>query len=385
MNGSSGSWLRLPEPSPLGLAEKLRTALAAGLAILGTGLVSGHFTQGTGLTTLLASMGASAVILFAMPNSPVARTWPFLGGHLLSALIGLLCARYVPHPWVAAALAVGSAVLTMHLARCLHPPGGATALIPTLGGESIRALGFQFLVAPLAINLAIMLATSRIYRLLTRPIPAEPPPREAEPQPLERLGIRMEDLSGALRDMNAFVDVSEGELGEIFERAARSAFRREFGEVRCEHIMTREVFTVEFGDELEAVWQLMQQHRLRTVPVIDRGRHVIGIISLSDFFRHAYAENPRTLGSKLKQLLQATPTITSNKPEVAGQIMSAPAVTARHDAHLADLAQLLTRHHYHRIPIVNERNKLVGLVTQTDLIAAFYRLNMTPQHERVCS
>lgn len=379
VNTGKWFWLRAPEPSPLRLSEKLKTALATSLAILFVGVTSGQMVVGAGLVTLLASMGASAVILFAMPNSPVARPWPLVGGHFLSALVGLLCARYIPHPWIASALAVGIAVLVMHLARCLHPPGGATALIPVLGGESIHALGFQFLLTPLALNVALMLVISQFYRLMTRPLPRPPLPHKSdEPEPLERLGIRSDDLHAALRDMNAYVDVSESELGEIFERAARSAFRREFGELTCERIMTRDVLTVEFGDELESVWRLMQKEGVRALPVIDRGRHVIGIITFGDFFRHARAEEFRGLSGKLKHLLSATPQVTSSKPEVAGQIMTAPVVTARHDAHIADLAMLLTRHGYHRIPIVDEHKKLVGLVTQTDFIAATYRLGAIP-------
>jgi len=375
LGGSSWLVLRLPERSPLGRAEKIRTALAAGLAILITGWISGRFIEGVGLTTLLASMGASAVILFAMPNSPVARPWPLVGGHFISALIGLGCARYLPDPWLSAALAVGVSVFAMHLARCLHPPGGASALIPILGGESIRALGMQFLLTPLAINVLLMLTASLAYRFLTRPsAPAQPARESGQPLPLERLGIRADDLSGALGEMNAFVDVSAGELSEIFEKAALRAYRREFGEITCAHIMTRDVVTIEFGDELESVWQLMHDRNLRALPVIDRGRHVIGMITLRDFFRHARAEEFGSLSGKLKKLLRATPQVTSDKPEVAGQIMAHPVITVRHDAHIAELASLLTRHGYHRIPIVDERDKLVGLVTQTDLIAAVYRL-----------
>ena len=140
--------------------------------------------------------------------------------------------------------------------------------------------------------------------------------------------------------------------------------------------MTPNPLAVEFGTELEEAWSLMQKHRIKALPVIDRGRHVIGIVTQSDFFRHASAKQFNSLGRKLKELIKASPTVTSQKPEVAGQIMTSPAVTAAVTEHLPELARLLTERGIHQVPIVDARGKLAGMITQTDLIAALYR-NMT--------
>ncbi|MEW6039148.1 MAG: HPP family protein [Pseudomonadota bacterium] len=365
--------LWLPEPLPTSFPEQSRSALAAGLAIFLIGMISSRFVEGGGLKTLVASMGASAVILFVVPHSPMARPWSLVGGHLISGLIGILCARWVPDTWPAAALAVGLAIFAMQLTRCLHPPGGASALIPVLGDAGIRALGFQFLLTPLALNVAVILVASRLYGRwvhAARPAPkTEPHP----PSPLERIGIRAEDFHAALQDVGVFVDVSADELSDIYHFAASRAFRRTFGETTCARIMTPRPLTAEFGDDLESVWQLMQREGIRALPVVDRGRHVIGIITLKDFFRHARAESFGSLAARLKALLLPSPGVTSTKPEVVGQIMTAPVVTARQDAHIAELARLLSEYGIHQVPIVDERGKLVGLVTQTDLIAALYR------------
>lgn len=362
-----------PEPFPTSFPEQFRSALAAGLAIFLIGLISSRFIEGGGLKTLMASMGASAVILFVVPHSPMARPWSLVGGHLISGLIGILCARWVPDTWPAAALAVGLAIFAMQLARCLHPPGGASALIPVLGDAGIRALGFQFLLTPLALNVAVILLASRFYDRwvhAARPAPnTEPHP----PSPLERIGIRAEDFHAALQDVGVFVDVSADELSDIYHFAASRAFRRTFGETTCACIMTPQPLTAEFGDDLEPVWQLMQREGVRALPVVDRGRHVIGMVTLKDFFRHARADSFDSLSARLKVLLLPSPRVTSTKPEVVGQIMTAPAITARQDVHIAELARLLCEHGIHQVPIVDERGKLVGLVTQTDLIAALYR------------
>lgn len=364
-----------PPASPLDLKEKIRTALVAGLAIFLTGWIAGHYIQGGGLKTLLASMGASSVILFALPHTPVAKPWALVGGHFISAAIGILCARWIPELWPSAALAVGLSVFAMHQARCLHPPGGASALIPVLGGESVKSLGFQFLLTPLALNVLVMLAISLAYRRLlsAKAMPTQMEPHILGMKPMERLGIQPEDLRAALAGINKFIDVDERELGEIYDLAAAHAFRREFGDVTAAQVMTAEPLAVEFGTELELAWSLMRKHRIKALPVIDRGRHVIGIVTLSDFFRQIDAEPLRGLGGKLRALIQETPTVTSRKPEVAGQIMTAPAIVAGDKQLLPELAELLTERDIHQIPIIDERKKLVGIITQTDLIAALYR------------
>lgn len=364
-----------PPASPLSLYEKIRTGLVGGLAIFLAGWIANLSLGGDGVKMLLvASMGASAVILFAMPHSPVAKPWSLVGGHCISATIGIFCAILIPHTWVAAAVAVGLSIFAMHLARCLHPPGGASALTTVLGGESVKALGFQFLLTPLALNVAVLLLISLLYQrlfLAKPPLPAAQP--GAQTKPTERLGIKTEDLRAALAEMDEFVDVDERELNEIYQLAAVHAFRREFGEITAADVMTPEPWSVEFGTELEQVWALMREHRIKALPVIDRGRHVIGIVTQSDFFRHARAEQFRSLGGKLRDLLRPSTTITSDKPEVVGQIMTAPAFTAGTHQHLAELAPLLTERGIHQVPVVDGRNKLAGMITQTDLIAALYR------------
>ena len=375
---------KIPPASPLSLREKTRAGLTAGVAIFLTGWLASLSIDGGGLKTLLASMGASAVILFAMPHSPVAKPWPLVGGHFISALIGILCARWVPQLWPAAALAVGLSVFAMHLARCLHPPGGASALIPVLGGESVKALGFQFLLTPMALNVGVMLVMSLAFRHLFLPkaLPPETQAGQAERTPTGRLELKAEDIRAALAGMGEFVDAGEQQLHEIYKLAQARAFRRQFGETTAAEVMTPEPITVEFGTELEDAWALMQQHRIKALPVIDRGRHVIGIVTQSDFFRHARAREFSSLGGKLKALLKASPTVTSHKPEVAGQIMTAPAITAAENQQLPELARLLTERGIHQVPIVDERNKLVGLITQTDLIAALYRsMTGTPNRD----
>lgn len=362
----------------VGSREKLKASLGAGFAIFLTGFISQHFIEGAGLPILLASMGASGAILFAVPHSPMARPWPLIGGHLISALIGIGVVNLVEDVWTAAGCAVGFSILFMLALRCLHPPGSATTLTVVLGGASLKALGFQFLWTPLALNLILILLISQIVnRTLHRTSEAIEP--KQNPPPLERTGINTDDLHDALKDVGIFLDISEEDLNTLYNLAAKRAYRREFGELTCERIMSKNLLTVEFGTGLEETWRLMQTQSVKALPVIDRGNHVIGIVTQTDFFKHAQIDQFQGLAGKIRKLIQKTPGTHSNKPEVAGQIMVSPVITARRNAHIVDLTQLLTERGIHQVPIVDDRNKLLGLVTQSDLIAALYR-NVSELH-----
>ena len=134
-------------------------ALGAGLAILLTGWISHQLLHGDpALPWLVAPMGASAVLIFVLPASPLSQPWPVLGGHLLAAAVGLVCHVLLPVPWLAAALAVGLAIAGMSMARCLHAPAGGTALLTALASPQIAASSWHFLVMPVALNALLLIA-----------------------------------------------------------------------------------------------------------------------------------------------------------------------------------------------------------------------------------
>ena len=108
----------------LSTGEKLRSGLAAFGGIFLVGWVSSFFITGAGLPLIVASMGASAALLFAASHSPLAQPWPLVGGNIISALVGVTVAKFMPDPVLGAAFAVSLSVLIMLLTHSLHPPGG---------------------------------------------------------------------------------------------------------------------------------------------------------------------------------------------------------------------------------------------------------------------
>ncbi|EGV52360.1 HPP family protein [endosymbiont of Riftia pachyptila (vent Ph05)] len=130
-------------------------------AFVGT-LIASFFSnmilQAEAMPLILASTGASAVLIFSLPFSPVSRPWNLVGGHLVSAFAGVSCYLLVPGELLAASISIPSAMLLMHLFRCMHPPGGATAITAVVGGANVHALGYAFIVIPVFINAIILLS-----------------------------------------------------------------------------------------------------------------------------------------------------------------------------------------------------------------------------------
>jgi CBS-domain-containing membrane protein len=123
----------------------------------------------TSMMLMIGSFGASAVLVYGAVRSPLAQPRNLVGGHVLSALVGVACRDLVPQvPWLAAALAVATAIAVMHMTRTLHPPGGATALIAVIGGAKINQLGFLYAVMPVASGAVILLVVGLLVNNLSR-------------------------------------------------------------------------------------------------------------------------------------------------------------------------------------------------------------------------
>lgn len=156
-----GGWRAVPAPRQ-GRGNLLRV----GWELSGHRLhrAAGTLRHGnSGFPLLIGSFGASAVLAFGAIRSPLAQPRNLVGGHFLSALVGVSCYFLFPGTlWLASCLAVATAIALMHVTKTLHPPGGATALIAVTGGEAIHQLGYLYAFVPCLLGALIMLAIALI-------------------------------------------------------------------------------------------------------------------------------------------------------------------------------------------------------------------------------
>ena len=383
-NNMTKFWHRLqaifPAPGSTDRFEKMRAAVGAlfGLVLVGAAslIISGMMP---GAVWLIAPMGATAVLLFAVPASPLAQPWPILGGNIVAALIGVTCAKLIGTPLLGAAVAGALAIAVMSLLRCLHPPSGAVALTAVLGGPAILAMGYRFVLIPVALNSVLLLATALFYNNATgrryphRVAPPAPSPHlTADVEPTARFGMTSQDLDVALARYNQVLDISRDDLEQILLETERQVYLRRHGVACCADVMSRDIISVDFGTDLKSAWNLLHQHRLTALPVIDRGKRVIGIITKADFITHANLVDHTGLGKGLRQFLSAVRHTHSSKPEVAGQIMHKQVKFARAGQPIVELVPAMSDEGLHSIPVVDDDHKLVGMLTQSDMIAALY-------------
>ena len=201
------------------------SALGGFLGILGIFLVSRWLLGEEFAVLIVPSMGATAVLLFAAPHAPFSQPWNVIGGHAISALIGVACWQWIPDQVFAASASVGLAIGAMYVARCIHPPGGATALVAVIGTEELHQLGYSYEFTPILLNAVTILLVAILFNGLFRwrayPAHVHRKRSAVEVLPGGYEPIRHEDFVYALSQIDTLVDISEAELLEIYRLATR--------------------------------------------------------------------------------------------------------------------------------------------------------------------
>lgn len=368
------------DPVSFSLKAKILSLIACFCSIFFIALITKIIAPWPSYPMIVASMGASAIILFFIPGSPLAQPWPIIGGQMVSAIVGVYCALNITEPSTAAASAVGGSILMMLLMRCLHPPAAATSLTPIMAGTSITSLGYSFVLVPVAINVVIMLILAIVINRWVMgvdypsPLPVKKKlnQQNAVAAPIHQIGFSEQDLALALSNSDVFIDMTHAELSQLLTQVEKHAFKRFKGQLLCADLMIKEVITVEYGTDVEEAWQIMQQHKLTAMPVIDRANRVIGIVTWNDFFKFINLSSYDSLQDKFRAFIRRTPEVNANKPESIGHIMTKSVITLSEDTHIVELVPLMSTTGLRQIPIINEERRLVGMVYQSHLIAALY-------------
>lgn len=363
-----------PVAQPIDRRERWRVVLTAALGVALAAALARLWPPVAGLPWLMAPLGASAVLVFALPASPLAQPWAVLGGNTAAALVGLACVRWVPGPLpLVAAAAVAGAIATMLALRCLHPPGGAVALLTVVGG--VHEPGFA--LDPVALDsLLLVLAGALLNPLGGRRYPHPQGVGAPPPGPARAWDFDDDDLQRVLQRHNQIVDLPRDELRDLLVDAEQQALQRRLGALRCRDAMTPAPLTVAHGTPLAEAWALLQGSSVKALPVVDRFGFLMGIVTRADFLRASGLpeHGPEGWGARLRQLITPTPGMNSDKPEVVGQIMTRQVRVTSAERPLADLLPLFSHTGHHHLPVLGEDRRLVGILTQTDVVAALSRL-----------
>jgi CBS-domain-containing membrane protein len=161
-----------PAVSPF---EILWSWIGAFLGISAVGYLNYETLEQTDLVMIIGSFGASAVLIYGAIKSPLAQPRNLIGGHVISAVIGVLSYQLLHDTmWLAASMAVATAIAVMHATKTLHPPGGATALIAVIGSQKIHDLEYLYALVPVGLGAAIMLVVALVVNNI--------PPRRRYPE-----------------------------------------------------------------------------------------------------------------------------------------------------------------------------------------------------------
>jgi len=204
-------------------AEKLVSLLGGLAGIYAIFLVTKLFFGLAEAIYIIPSMGASAVLLFAAPNVPFSQPWNVFGGHIISAVIGVACYQFIPDIHLAAAASVGFAIGAMYYTKCIHPPGGATALAAVIGSSAIHDLGYMYVITPVLINTVTILIVAVVFNGLfswrNYPAALKKKAKAVSPTKLNKNvypPIKHEDFVYALSQIDSIVDINEDDLLEIY-------------------------------------------------------------------------------------------------------------------------------------------------------------------------
>lgn len=362
----------MPRPRP---QEALRAGLGAGLAMSLSGGLLFMLSAWRGDLAdflLIAPLGATAFLLFAIPNSPLAQPWSAVVGNTVSALIAIAVLQLGLPAEVSVGLAVGGAIIAMASLRAMHPPGGAVALATVLIALDGGRVGFDFALSPVFLDTALLVLLAIGYNRLTgRHYPFRQSPEAGVHEttdlvPDRRLGLTPEALEGVLERYNLGANIGAEDFGRILAAAEAEAARHHFAGLTCGEVMSRDIVSVGPDAPLGKVADLFRKHHFKTLPVVGEGFRLEGIISQNDLIQRA-----RTLAlptadgfaGSLRALLDP-----ASRAIVARDIMTANLKTVGPQDGVGVLVQMLADGGVQAAPVV-DGHKLVGIVTRSDLIA----------------
>ena len=349
-------WLNILKPNfkVLPLKDRLLCGIGALLGLAISSLIS-WYVLGDFNAWYIAPMGASSVLLFAVPASPLAQPWNMVVGNTIAGIIGVTCAMFISNSTESFSVAVALAIFLMMTTDSLHPPSGAVAITAVLGGESIHQLGYYFIFYPVLLNSVLLLVIAIIFnRLLGKQYPqvAQINTRTKDPTPTQKVTIQPQDIQDVLEEQTELLDISEYDLQKIILEAQAKANARIVSEYLCQDIMSKDVISLYEQDDIHQALDKFKHINLMSLPVVNTEHELVGTLALYDvveWFKRA--ADPRASWEHLVK-----------------QIMDRKVVTVQPTQPIQDLVPYFVERSFNYIPVV-EQQKLVGIISRADMIA----------------
>ena len=354
-----------------------KEAIRAGFGALLSLLIAGLFLLAPSIDSrlglyLIAPFGATSVLVFAAPNSPLAQPWSAIMGNLASALMGIAACMLVTDPVLRVAVAVGAAIIAMILIRALHPPGGAVAMTAALNSEATLELGWSFAFAPVACGTVTLVLIAVIYARITgrrypfRQFEEKNPHGTEDLDPVKRIGLSENELVSILERYNQTMNLGVADLARLIGAAEMViASHRGTGSTAAD-IMSRDLITVDPDAPLFEVAELFRRHAFTSLPVVDVGGEFRGVIFQLHLIRHADERAQRRIGG----FLSAMDRLIGRDSRVrARNVMDVHIPRATPETSLFALLPLMADGNCDAVPVL-DGTRIVGIVTRTDIIAA---------------
>nr|WP_218948907.1 HPP family protein [Acinetobacter sp. YH16039] len=350
-------WLNTLKPNfkILPLKDRLLCGLGALLGLTLSSFIS-WWVLGDINAWYIAPMGASSVLLFAVPASPLAQPWNMVIGNIIAGVIGVTCAAYIPNLTEAFSVAVALSIFLMMTTDSLHPPSGAVAITAVLGGEAVHELGYYFIFYPVLLNSVLLMFVAIIFnRLLGKQYPqvAQINQRSKDPTPTQKVTIQPQDIQATLDQQTELLDISEYDLQKIILAAQEKANARGVSQFKCQDIMTKDVISLNANDDIHSALDKFKHMNLMSLPVINAQQQLVGTLALYEV---------------VEWFKRATDLRTTWQRQVK-DIMVRQVVTVKPEQPIQDLVPYFVERSFNYIPVV-EKQKMVGIISRADIIAA---------------
>jgi len=184
--------------------------------------------------------------------------------------------------------------------------------------------------------------------------------------------ISEEDLRAALREIKTYVDITEEDLKKIYIIALRNAQERVSRSIPVNNVMTKHAVVIHTHADIHEAARLLSEHRISGLPVVNDEGMVVGVVTEADILSMTGIREGHTFKDILRHLL-GEPLPERKRGDTVGEIMSSPAITTRPDADIRDVAKILDERRIKRLPVVDEKNRLVGIISRADIVRAMRR------------